>query len=633
MRLWLSGCLVMLSVLGVSAQGSLLLTGGGAETAGGWSDQPYTWALEQSANHSVAIISILPSTSWLAEYFHQLGAKKVQNFVLSKREHVLDQQLYDSLMAFDVIFLKAGEVSNYVHTLKGSAVARAIRDKFQAGGVIAGKAAGACLLAEVVAGDQVLSKGPLALLPGYMLVPHFSQRASIKEMLTHLDAWQARHQTALNGLGIDSKTALCINKTGRAVVYGQGGVYFYLASDHIYEESLQFQHRYQALQLLAQHKFDFGLKAATGLEQSLAPARQEEQLDQTLFLGGSGLPAQNRRLLQDLLQSCQPETVGIVSGQDPGKANALRQLLLGLGVKEVFILQAVSGFEPSLPAESVLASDAFVFVGNEPDDLFEYLQQQQTGQALMEGLQQPRIACAFLGEDVRYAGAAFVANYRDKWAASEGRLTFRKGLGLLKTTTIMPHFGLEKECIENVNAGLPFLMLRDSLAYGLWLQDSMYVKCRPQYGMVWLSAHGGRPAILMKNTQSKIAYPLAYRGPSPNLAAFDNMLVARVDSSGAILGMQAGQEESGPRQHHDWLMVYPNPVRNSFQLLFYGNQSGRYSLILQDEEGNVLQKMTRLVFPQKPAITLDASTLSGGSYVLVVYQKDKGIVKKLKVLK
>ena len=38
------------------SQGSLVLIGGGSESNGGWSDSPYTWALDQSQNRKVAVI-------------------------------------------------------------------------------------------------------------------------------------------------------------------------------------------------------------------------------------------------------------------------------------------------------------------------------------------------------------------------------------------------------------------------------------------------------------------------------------------------------------------------------------------------------------------------------------------------
>jgi len=57
----------------IFSQGSLVLVGGGGESNGGWSDAPYTWALDQSQNRKVAVIYYSSSTSWTPEYFMDLG--------------------------------------------------------------------------------------------------------------------------------------------------------------------------------------------------------------------------------------------------------------------------------------------------------------------------------------------------------------------------------------------------------------------------------------------------------------------------------------------------------------------------------------------------------------------------------
>jgi hypothetical protein len=51
------------------SQGSLVLIGGGGESNDGWSDAPYSWALDQSQNRKVAVIYYSSSTSWIPEYF------------------------------------------------------------------------------------------------------------------------------------------------------------------------------------------------------------------------------------------------------------------------------------------------------------------------------------------------------------------------------------------------------------------------------------------------------------------------------------------------------------------------------------------------------------------------------------
>ena len=97
--------------------GSLMLVGGGAESdaANAWSNTPYRWAIEQSANKRVAIISDASSSdpAWLPNYFESLGATAAQNFVVSSRGAANEASLYETLMGFDVFFFKGGDQFEY----------------------------------------------------------------------------------------------------------------------------------------------------------------------------------------------------------------------------------------------------------------------------------------------------------------------------------------------------------------------------------------------------------------------------------------------------------------------------------------------------------------------------------------
>jgi hypothetical protein len=105
--------LAILFVNVLSAQnGKLLLVGGGGEEEGGWSNPPYTWAINNSVNKKVAVISFTTQTTWLPNYFLSLGAVAAKNFTIDASNANL-QSTYDSLMNYDVFFIKGGDQYNY----------------------------------------------------------------------------------------------------------------------------------------------------------------------------------------------------------------------------------------------------------------------------------------------------------------------------------------------------------------------------------------------------------------------------------------------------------------------------------------------------------------------------------------
>ena len=134
----------------LSAQGKFLLVGGGSEkdTPWSWSNMPYSWAVDQSQNKKVAIISYSESSDpeWLPAYFTKLGADEAVNFIISNRELADDEQLNAQIDAYDVVFFKGGDQFRYFELYDGTLLEETIRGIFNRGGVIAGTSAGMAIL-------------------------------------------------------------------------------------------------------------------------------------------------------------------------------------------------------------------------------------------------------------------------------------------------------------------------------------------------------------------------------------------------------------------------------------------------------------------------------------------------------
>lgn len=88
--------------------GSVMVVGGGSESNGGWSDEPYTWAVSQAENGRVAIVGASNDPSdWLPNYFmNTCGAVFAKNFTIANFNTADSQETYDSLVTYDMIFLE-----------------------------------------------------------------------------------------------------------------------------------------------------------------------------------------------------------------------------------------------------------------------------------------------------------------------------------------------------------------------------------------------------------------------------------------------------------------------------------------------------------------------------------------------
>jgi len=55
----------------LSAQGSVMLVGGNAESYGGWSDDPYGWFVQQADSGKIVNIDVSEASDWYPAYFNR----------------------------------------------------------------------------------------------------------------------------------------------------------------------------------------------------------------------------------------------------------------------------------------------------------------------------------------------------------------------------------------------------------------------------------------------------------------------------------------------------------------------------------------------------------------------------------
>ena len=73
----------------IGQSGSLLVIGGGSEESGldGWNAEAYQWAVNQSENKKVAVISFTDNSTWLPEHFvSDWGANFSKVFTISTQQ-------------------------------------------------------------------------------------------------------------------------------------------------------------------------------------------------------------------------------------------------------------------------------------------------------------------------------------------------------------------------------------------------------------------------------------------------------------------------------------------------------------------------------------------------------------------
>jgi cyanophycinase-like exopeptidase len=228
----------------VNAQnGKVVLIGGGMERSqvNGWNYQLFDWIVNNAANKRVAVIGQSAGDGWLEENFVDIwGASYSKEFVINA-SNADSQQIYDSLITYHAVYMRGGDQYYYYNWYKNTKTQQAIESIFTNGGVVAGTSAGLHVLTEVIFTDDTgyglfpfeaienpthaymtLHDDFLSLVPSAYGDSHFSERGRFGRLIGIMANRQFTQSQTITGIGIDDLTALAIDGSGIATVFGTG---------------------------------------------------------------------------------------------------------------------------------------------------------------------------------------------------------------------------------------------------------------------------------------------------------------------------------------------------------------------------------------------------------------------------
>ena len=657
-------CLIIAFLLflnvGFSQSGKLLVIGGGSEESGSeaWNAEAYQWAVDQSENKKVAVISYSSDSQWLPDHFvSDWGAKQSKLFLINSSAEATSQATYDTLMQYDVIFLKGGNQADYYTTYNNTKTEQAITDKFNNGGVICGTSAGLAVLGGV---DFTAENGTvypyecmanwdnqyvklkddfLPLLDGFIFDSHFVQRGRFPRLLGFLANWQTNYSETITGIGVDDKTALAINADKNATAYGSGCASIY----HTKENSILNQDQNHLVidsisvtQLIDNTSMDLTNFEVSGFNNLLEPDPMQETGNYTIFAsGGSNKVSDNLSLLEDfaLEVGSMKDTVLILSGNNQDTAKLFEDQLNSLGVNNTEVYPATSVYSDNVALEEALKSaDKYLFVKAGWNELKKFVGS-NNGELLLERLCENESVSAFIGDNSRFAGKSVVINYDGPYASYDGTYQLDEGLGLLKTTVLIPRtfaseFDANYSQYENTAAAVPYAMVKDTLAYGIWLTRNNYVKFQPNEGYNYLHAHGEWPVMILKNkgTTGEVV-SRGVSGPDTEvrmLGGFQNMEMSVIDSTVSYkMGNTEEEEVVGitPEIQYSNVQIYTGHSANQIRIDW---KSNTFDCYLFNIRGQKIMMKSDL----NGSSVLNYPEVSPGIYILRLENETGNIVSK-----
>ncbi len=219
-------------------EGGLLLSGGGGDV-----DAAFRWFVAKAGGGDIVVLRASGGDGY-NRYLHEQigGVDSVESIVFHDRRAATDPRVLEIIARAEGIFLAGGDQSRYVEFWAGTPVAAALEAHVSAGKPLGGTSAGLAVLGQFAfsargtgeLNSEIALRDPfddritlerdflrLELLRGVITDSHFMPRRRLGRSLAFLARLQELSPPRLLGLGIDEKTALCLESDGTGRVHTQ----------------------------------------------------------------------------------------------------------------------------------------------------------------------------------------------------------------------------------------------------------------------------------------------------------------------------------------------------------------------------------------------------------------------------
>jgi cyanophycinase len=438
-------------------------------------------------------------------------------------------------MNYDVFFIKGGNQWDYYNTWKNTKVEDAITDKFNQGGVIMGTSAGMAILSEMVFTAENGSVYPdeamtdennlnisiendfLNIFPNYIFDTHFVERGRFGRLIPFClnNTLSPVSSNQKNGLGVDDRTAICIDSNNIGEVMGSAAV---TIIETIWTP-LNMNPRIS--QLINSQKFDFNnfQVISTPGSYSINPPTQifYQNYKNTLLVCGSDSLEHFDDFIIDLDSfNGTPQEEIYIYTCNTNRANLLAAKINILGNSNTVIININNA--STLPPSDFSSPNKILFYENDWNTLKDFLNNTTNGNILKTKLKDGITITAFAGQDSKFVGTTFCSNIHDDvYGSYYGTLEFEKGLNLIKSSIFMPNTydKYTSSYYENTQSAVTWAMVKDTLKYGIYLPYNGYLKIA-QNGVYKVVYQIGVAPIIIENNGTKVNTTTSYVYPTQN---------------------------------------------------------------------------------------------------------------------
>ncbi len=665
-------CILFLISNLISAQGYICAVGGGGENYNDWSDAPYSWIVQKSDSGKILILSYYDESDWIPNYFLSLGASQAVNKKINSFDIANSQEIFNELITSDAIFIKGGDQWNYVNTWKNTKTEDAIRYVYEHGGVIAGTSAGAMVLSEVVftaqngSGDLStylinpfttfvqLDNDFLNLVPNVLFDTHFIERGRFARLIPMMFNYHYQSNSDFIGIGIDDRTAFCIDENGIGEVMGSGAVSIFQKDDEtIFNNQNNNNYLIENLkcdQLTKDWKFDLNTKSIFYVPPSaktVDTSRSYNYPKTNLWLTGSNqIEQQISYNLTEFLNFENSQSILVLSNQGYlNQTNLVTNYLSanGYNYNSAFIDQ--SSLESNEVKELIINATCFLILGDSLNILAQLNDTSKVCGSAFLGKIINHTPCFFFGNSGKLTGQNYIYNTDEEpYAAYYGELTNNIGFNIFGELIFQPLLLQNSSYYENRTCALLYGLMRNRNCLGIFTDRTNRIFIN--YLSKSIKLNGTIPSILVDASNTTFVDSSTYTSNSGSgyrqVVAMNNLRYSLSSKNGIEYSLITkkfnftSDISSKKISHKSFFLFnnYPNPFNPvttiSFEIPLPGFVSLKVYNILGKEINTLINEDLNKGFYK---VNFNAQNLASGVYFYQLKYDDIVQTKSMLVLK
>jgi len=656
--------------INVFPQGFICAVGGGGEDYNSWSDAPYSWIVEKSDSGKILILSYDDATNWIPDYFKSLGAGEAKNFKIASRAAADLQSTYDELITAKAVFLKGGDQYKYIEYWKGTKTEEAINLIFKNGGVIAGTSAGLAVLGDLdfsAKNGSAVSEASLLnpfysriqleddfldFVPDVIFDSHFIERGRFGRLIAMIFNAHFNLGKDVIGVGVDDRTAICIDNDGIGTVLGSGAAAIFYKDDKtsfVNDPSGYIINNLKCDQLTAGWQFDFNKREVSYIPPSAKEKINDEfkyPLTDLIVLGSSNIQTQVNVNLPSIIEQIAPENIVIFSHQNyAGKLVPVENYLNENHVSFQTIFLNSSIINDADAAGKIEKADCFFFAGDSII-LFSLLNDQQSilSEKFLSKINSKTPAVLF-GSSARTAGENYVDVNSDVYGSYRGKMKINPGINLFPELFLQEEIFEDSDLDENKVSAVLYGMMRMRKNFGVYINRSNLLRFNSEDKTI--TGSGNLPFIIVDARNTTYVDSSVFRaggsvGPR-QISAMNNLRYSISNNPDAVFSLIEGSfvnvssvEETFVPAENYLNQNYPNPFNSQTNISFRLANASYTVIKIFDALGREVYTLLNDYLPAgNHLIKFDSSgkSLTSGTYFYRLYTDDFSAAGKMIYLK